>query len=184
MGAGGQSFLSMKLHNIFLNTLFVTIFLFATNHIFAQKVGHFDINYVLPQLPEYKKADADLQVFTKLLREELENKEKEFQKKMAEYKEKAGTWGNAILESKQRELQSLETQIKEFSEKAESDMQGQQAKLLQPIYEKIEKNMKEVALANSYTHIMRTDATYNAPKSHDISDLVLKKLGITPTPKK
>ncbi len=161
------------------------IFTFVTNHIFAQqKIGHFDINYVLPQLPEYKKADTDLQTFTKLLKEELENKEKEFQKKMEDYKKNASSWGNAILESKQRELQSLETQIKEFSEKAENDIQGQQAKLLQPIYEKIEKNMKEVATTNSYTHILRTDGVYNAPKANDISDLVLKKLGITPTPKK
>lgn len=173
----------MKSQNILLNICIATIFLCVANHSFAQqKIGHFDINYVLPQLPEYKKADTDLQTFTKLLREELENKQKEFEKKMAEYKEKASSWSNAILESKQRELQSLENQIKEFSEKAENDIQGQQAKLLQPIYEKIEKTMKEVALANTYTHIMRTDGTYIAPKANDISDLVLKKLGITPAP--
>lgn len=144
------------------------------------KICHFDINYVLPLLPKFKKAEEDMKAYTKQLEDEAKNKQKEFEAKYKEYQEKAKTWEPTILKAKQEELQSLEKQMTEFDQKAQEDVQGKQAELLSPIYEEIEKTVKEVAVAASYTHIFRSETASYGVKSANISDAVLKKLGVTP----
>lgn len=144
------------------------------------KICHFDINYVLPLLPKFKKAEEDMKMYTKQLEDEAKSKEKEFETKYKDYQEKAKTWDPAILKVKQEELQSLEKQMGEFNQKAQEDVQAKQAEMLSPIYEEIEKTVKEVAVAASYTHIFRSETAAYGIKSANISDAVLKKLGVTP----
>lgn len=160
----------------------LAVAIFITLHANAQnmKVAHFDINYVLPLLPKFKKAEEDLKVYSKQIEDELKNKQKEFEEKYKVYQEQAATWDKVILAAKQEELQSLERQIIDFEQKAQGDIQNKQQEMLAPIYEEIEKMVKEVANAQGYTNVFRTEACAFGNKNNNISDLVLKKLGVTP----
>lgn len=146
------------------------------------KIGYFDINYVLPQMPEYKKAEADMNTYGKQVEQELKSKKEEFEKKYAAYMEAAqkGSLTPAIDEAKQRELQSLDQQYKDFQQSINRDMQQRRNGLLSPIYEKIEKNITEVAQASGFNHVLRAETCYVPVKANNISDSVLKKMGITP----
>ncbi len=162
--------------------LFLAIAVFFVWQANAQslKIAHFDVNYVLPLLPKFKKAEDDMKLYTKQIKDEAESKQKEFEAKYKVYQESAKTWDPAILKVKQEELQSLERQIGEFEQKAQEDVQGKQGELLSPIYEEIEKTVKEVAVAGGYTHVFRTETAAYGTKTSNLSDAVLKKLGVTP----
>lgn len=148
------------------------------------KVGYFDLAYVMPLMPEVKKAETDIEAYAKQLDAEFVKKQKEFNDKYAilDAAIKEGGLSQTILNAKQEELQSLQKQLQEFEQRSVSDIQSRRDKALSPIYEKIETAVKEVAKANAYNHVIRAEACYMPVKENNISDLVLKKLGITPPP--
>jgi outer membrane protein len=148
------------------------------------KMGYFDIDYVLPLLPETKKVESDMKVYVDQVKKEMDAKSAEYTKKVDEFKAKSPTWPASIQKSRAEEIQSLEKQIGDFEQQAQGDIQNRQAQLMSPIYEKIEKTIKEVAQGNGFTHIFRSEFCYAANKTNNISDLVLKKLGVTPPPPK
>jgi outer membrane protein len=88
-----------------------------------------------------------------------------------------------VKADKQKELQDLQARIQEFQQNAESSLQKKQQALLQPIYQLIQQNIKIVADENGYTYVFNADTLLHAPEGDNISDLVLKKLGVTPQPK-
>lgn len=163
----------------------IVLSLSFTQNIFAQtKIGTFDLQYVLPLLPEYKVAESSMKTYGDQISKELEAKRKEFQQKYAEFNEKKATWPQSIAQAKVAELQTMEQQIAEFEQKAPQDVREREAKLLSPIYEKVEKVIKEIAETNAYSYIIRSELAYVGIEANNISDVVLKKLGVTPPPKK
>ncbi len=146
------------------------------------KIGHFDLQYILPQLPEYKSAEAEMTVYAKQIQDELKSKQDEFQMKLKDYqtRSEAGTLSPALKASKERELQTLQQQFERFQQGVQQDAQGQEAKLMAPIYEKVQKALDEVAKEGNYTFVLRAEACYASPKTENISDRVLRKMGITP----
>ena len=76
--------------------------------------------------------------------------------------------------------------LQEFSSTAQQSLQQKQQSLLSPALDKIQKNIDLVANENGYTYVLNQDAgsspiLLHGPKENDISDLVLKKMGVTPT---
>ncbi|MCU0443715.1 MAG: OmpH family outer membrane protein [Microscillaceae bacterium] len=146
------------------------------------KVGYFDLDYVLPLLPEYKTVEGKMKSYGDQIKAEIEAKGKELDTKAKDYenKVKAGTLSGAMQELKARELQDLERQLNEFQQKAQSDVQNHQNELMSPVLEKIQKTLDEVAQANGFSQVFRSEFCFAANKANNISDLVLKKLGVTP----
>jgi outer membrane protein len=158
-------------------SLFIS-FLSIINLSAQSKVGSFDLQKVLPKLPEYKTAQASIETYVKQIEQELKSKEDEFKNKLEDYQAKAATLSPVFRESKEKELQTLEAQYQEFQQNVQSGIQREEGKLLSPIYAKIEKAIKEVAEGNGYQFVVRAEACSAPLKSQDISDLVLKKLGV------
>ncbi len=149
------------------------------------KVGYFDLAYIMPLLPEVKKAETDIEAYAKQLDAEFTKKQKEFNDKykdLAEAVKSLDGLSQTILNAKQEELQSLQKQLQDFEQRSVSDIQTRRDKALEPIYAKIETAVKEVATGNAYTHVLRAEACYLPVKENNVSNLVLKKLGVTPPP--
>ena len=153
------------------------------------KVGYTNVDYVLSQLPDSKQIESDLKTYRTQLESSLQVKYKEFQAKADDYKAKGADMSELIKQDKEKELQNMQTSIQEFEKNAETSMQKKQQTLLAPVLEKIQKTIKDVAKENGYTYVFNTDAGYqttpiilSAPDEDNISDLVLKKLGVTPAP--
>ncbi|MGD1842015.1 MAG: OmpH family outer membrane protein [Thermonemataceae bacterium] len=149
-----------------------------------QKIGYFDANYVMPQLPEAKAAQTELKTYATKLQEDLATKEQELKEKYQKYLQEATTMPDPTREAYEKELQALQKQIADFQQSAEKSIQEKQQALMNPIYVKVENTLKEVAKANGYAYIIRREALLYEPEGgkDDISPLVLKKLGITPAP--
>jgi outer membrane protein len=141
-------------------------------------------------MPEAKQVEEDLKNTEKQYQTLIQAKIKDFQDKAAVYEKMPANTSDIIKQDKEKELQNLQTSIQEFQQNAQTSIQKKQAQLLQPIVKKIEENMHAVANENAYTFVFNNyepgtganPVLLHFPAEADISDLVLKKMGITPRP--
>jgi outer membrane protein len=177
-----------KLHLTFAAVLLAASSFFASN---AQaqaplKIGFTSVEYVLSQMPESKQIESDLKTYGTQLEAQLKTKTTEYQTKVDAYQKGASTMTPVIKADKEKELQTLGQSIQEFQQTAQQSMQQKQQTLLRPVLDKIQKNIDAVANDQGYTYILNSDSGSNpillhGPKEGDVSDAILKKMGITPT---
>ncbi|GAL87598.1 ompH family outer membrane protein [Sporocytophaga myxococcoides] len=153
-------------------------------------MGYTNLDYILGLLPEAKKIESELKDYEKQLQAQLQSKYTEYEKKLQDYQKgvQANLFTDLIKEDKEKELMNMQNSIKQFEENAQNSLQKKQVSLLEPVLEKIQKAIDQVAEENNYSYIFSTHADYGGSaiilyaksKEDNISDLVLKKLGVTP----
>lgn len=177
-----------KLHLTFAAALLVASSFFASS---AQaqaplKIGFTSVEYVLSQMPESKQIESDLKAYNTQLETQLKSKYSDYQTKLDAYQKGASTMTPVIKADKEKELTTLQQSIQEFQQNAQQGLQQKQQTLLKPVLDKIQKTIDQVADENGYTYVLNSDSGSNpillhGPKEGDISDVILKKMGITPT---
>lgn len=173
-----------------MRTLF--LFLFCGTLITAQaqtqKIGYADWEYIFSQLPEFKQIESELKTHGEQLQNQMKAKQQDFEAKYKAFQGMPATTPDAIKADKERELQSLQEGFQKFQQDAQSSLQKKQADLMDPVYKRVGKTIEEVAKENAYTFIINPQTVgggdillYN-DETYNISNLVLKKLGVTPQP--
>ena len=181
----------MKLVKIFRLTLaaaLLTAGTLAATSAQAQaplKIGYTDVQYVLAQMPESKQIESDLKAYNTQLEGQLKSKSAELETKYKAYTAGEATMTDIVKADKQKEMQGMQQSIQEFQQSAQQSLQQKQQTLLKPALDKLQKNIDAVATENGFTYVFNSDGggsplLLHAPKEGDISDLVLKKMGITP----
>jgi outer membrane protein len=151
----------------------------------ASKIGYADVDYIFSQMPEFKQIDAELQSLQNMLKKNLETKGAEFQRKVAEYQQNANTMLDAVRQNTERELQQLQANLEKLQQDAQAEVQKKQNTMMEPVYAKVGKAIEDVAKESGFTFILNQqigglDVILYGDPSADVSDLVLKKMGITP----
>ena len=175
-------------HKLFFVTLFLmAASLTASAQTASAKFGYTNVNYILSVMPESKQVESDLGTYSKQLENQLQAKAKDFEEKVRQYETAAATMTQETRQTRERELQTVQQQIQQFQQDAEGQLQQRQVKLLQPITEKISTAIEAVAKENNFTYIFNSDAGLGttqillyAPETDNVTDLVLKKLGVEP----
>jgi outer membrane protein len=151
------------------------------------KIGYTNVEYILALMPESKQIESDLKAYSTQLETQLQAKYKDYQTKGEAYQQGAKTMTDVIRADKEKELMNLQSSIEEFQKNAEASLQKKQQALLEPAYKKMQKAIDDVAKENGINYIFNSDAGYgtnaillHAPETDNISDLVLKKMGVTP----
>ncbi len=149
------------------------------------KIGYTTPDYILNLMPEAKQIQTDLESRGKILQNQLQAKQKELQNKYADYQANAATWDELIRADKEQEINALDQSLQKFQQEAQQSIQNKQNELLKPVYEKIGKAIEEVAKENGYSHIFNlgapgVDVILYAREQDDVTNLILKKLGINP----
>jgi len=170
---------------IALVALFASVVSYAQE---AQKLGYADTDYILTQMPDAKKVESELQAHGSQLEAQLKAKAADYEKKLKDFQENATKWVDAIVQDKQNELQSLQAAFQKFQQDAEASFTRKQQDLMAPLQKKVGEAIAEVAKENGYSFILTLNAAGNGGNillhkdpQFDISNLVLKKLGVTPT---
>lgn len=150
----------------------------------AQKIAHLSFDSLLSLMPETKTATEAAQNYLKGLEQELVAMQTEFESKYKEYSEKEAGMSELVKQSKQSDLQQLQTRIQEFQRQAEMDYKRKQAELTMPIIEKAKKGIEMVAKEGGYKYVLdtseeRTSVLYSEA-SDDILSAVKKKLDSMP----
>lgn len=148
------------------------------------KIGYTSVEYVLSQMPESKQIESQLKDYSTQLKNQLDAKATEFRTKGEAYQKGAATMTEVVRTDKERELQNMQQSIQEFQQSAENSLQQKQQALLKPALDKLQKTIDAVADENGFTYILNSDGAspvlLHGPKDGDVSDLILKKMGITP----
>lgn len=179
---------------IIFSLLLISVIATASSNLMAQvqKIGYTNLDYILGLLPDAKKVETELKTYEEQLQKQLQTKYADYEKKLKDYQDGVakGVMTDLIKEDKEKELMSMQNSIKEFEEGAKTSMQKKQVSLLEPVLAKVQKAIDEVGKEKDYSYILSTHADYGGSaiilyaksKEDNISDLVLKKLGVTPPP--
>jgi outer membrane protein len=151
------------------------------------KIGYADVDYILAQLPATKKIKEQLAAIEAQLTQQFELKQKEFNAKykQLEEAEKNKTMLPVVRDNAIRELQMLEQNLMKFEEDARVSLEKKQTVLTEPIFMTVGNAIAEVAKENGFSFILNPkvsnmDVVLFADEKWDVSDLVLKKLNVTP----
>ena len=153
------------------------------------KIGYTNLDYILSLLPETKRVEANYKSFEKQVKNQVEAKVIEYQEKLQALEKGYETMTDAVRDQKETELGQLKRTIEQLHIESQESLTNKQVELLKPVYEKVQQAVEKVAKEKDYTHILNADTggiaiLLYAAEEYDISDLVLKKLGITPTKEK
>jgi outer membrane protein len=166
-----------------LKLLLVTALLIAGPVIQAQtlKFGHINSSQLLREMPEREAAQRQLEREARSLGEELENLQVEYNNKLQSYVEVQDTLTPTVRNLRERELRELQSRIQEFQANAQEDLQAREMELIQPIFEKIEKAIAEVARERGYIYVFDIDANsilYFSDESENVLPFVKEKLDL------
>lgn len=169
--------------------IFLLAFGFATQIAQAQtqKIGYADVEYIFSQMPEARQIESELQSLQTQLKTQIDAKVAEFQKKLAEYQQYGSTVPDAVRQNTERELQQMQNNIEKLQQDSQTNFQKKQTQLMEPVYTKVGKAIEETAKENGFSLIINNqisglDVVLYGDEKMDVSELVLKKMGITPKP--
>jgi len=154
----------------------------------TQKIGYADWNYIFNQLPEFKQIENELKTHGTQLENQLKAKSQELETKYKAYTQMPATTPEAIRADKERELQGMQESIQKFQQDAQTSLRNKEASLMDPVFKKVGKGIEDVAKEQGYAFIINPqsmdggDILLYSDHKYNISDLVLKKLGVTPAP--
>jgi len=146
-----------------------------------QKFGHINSNDLLQAMPENKQAQDALQQHSKELENQLMAMQAELEQKYNDYLAKKDSLSTLIQQTKEAELNDLNTRIQSFQQTAQQDLQTKQSELLKPIIEKARNTIREISKEKGYTYVFDTSTgalVYWPEDSDDLLPLVKAKLGI------
>ena len=86
-----------------LKKIALILMLILPMSVFAQKFGHIRSQEILIVMPEYTKAQADIETMRKQYEEEMKRVEQEFQKKFTAFQQEQANLPKNILERRQKE---------------------------------------------------------------------------------
>ena len=165
-----------------LKKIALLLLLIAPMSVFAQKFGHVKFAEILTVMPEYTKAQTDIQAQQKQYEAEMKRASDELTKKFTEYQQEQANLPKNIQERRQKELQELNEKGMQFQADAQQQLQKAYAEMMEPIYKKIDDAIKAVGQEGGYVYIFdlnRTDIPFvNESLSTDVTPAVKGKLGL------
>lgn len=165
-----------------LKKIALLLLLIVPMSVFAQKFGHLKSADVLTVMPEFTKAQTDIQAMQKQYEDEMKRATDELTKKYTEYQQEQANLPKNIQERRQKELQELNEKGMQFQADAQQQLQKAYAEMMEPIYKKIDDAIKAVGQEGGYVYIFdlnRTDIPFvNESLSTDVTPIVKGKLGL------
>lgn len=162
-------------------TLLATMFILPLGAMAQSKFAHMNSQEVITAMPEYTKAQADLDKMSKDYQTEMQRTQEEFNKKYQEFLQQADSLPKNIAERRQKELQDMAQRQEQFQQEAYQSMQKAQQDAMTPIYQKLDQAIQAVGKAEGVIYIFdiaRTPVAYIGTESIDVTAKVKTQLGI------
>ena len=145
------------------------------------KFAHLNSQEIITVMPEFTKAQADLDAMSKKFQEEMQRTQTEFNKRYREFVGQADSLPKTIAERRQKELQHMAQRQEQFQQEAYQTMQQAQQDAMAPIYKKLDEAIKAVGTAEGVVYIFdiaRTPIAFVGSQSVDVTAKVKAQLGI------
>lgn len=161
--------------------LFAVMFVLPLGAMAQAKFAHMNSQEVITVMPEFTKAQSDLEAMAKKYQDEMQRTEEEFNKKYQEFIAQADSLPKNIADRRQKELQDMAQRQQQFQQEAQQAMQQAQSEAMAPIYQKLEAAIQAVGAAEGVVYIFdiaRTPIAYIGTQSIDVTAKVKAQLGI------
>lgn len=148
----------------------------------AQKFGYVNSATLLQEMPEVKEAEANLETLQKQLQAKGQKMVEEFQIKYADLERRHNEGGIAPkdLEIEAQKLKEEEAAIGKFEQDMQNQIIAKREELLQPILDRVNAAIKQLAEEENYTYIFDSSAgvLLYADESTDVTAKIKAKLGM------
>ncbi|MDO5614619.1 MAG: OmpH family outer membrane protein [Cruoricaptor ignavus] len=137
-----------------LSVLFAAVMMFLSVGVAkAQEVASLDVSAVLSLMPEKKKADEQLEAFSRTKGAEIEKQMQSAQDLLKKYSEEAPKQTQQVNEQRDAELQKLRQNIEQMQAAAQKDFTERQNAAYAPIEKKFYDAVEKVSKANGWKFV-------------------------------
>ncbi len=152
--------------------------------VFAQKFGYVDTDYILNRMPEFKEAQAEIDVLSASWQSEIQGMYREIDGMYSALKAEEVLLTKEMYEERQKGITIKENEVKEYQKKIfgfEGLFFLKKKELVKPVqdkvFEAVQKVSKEHRLAMMFDKAGELVMIYTDPV-HDYTDYVLDELGL------
>jgi len=166
----------------YLFTIFFLIF--GLNFVNAQRFGYIDTDFILNKMPEYKKAQDEINQLSQAWEKEVHDMQKKIEGMYAALQAEQVLLTEEMKKERTDAIQKKEAELKEYQKKV-FGFGGlfflKKQELVKPIQDKVwdavDKVCKENSLAIMFDKAGELVMIYTDPR-HDYTDFVLDQLGL------
>ena len=150
----------------------------------AQRYAYVDSQYILESVPEYEKAQEELNKLSEQWVKEVEDRFNQVQAKRNEYEAEKILLPEEIRKQRLKEINTLDSQAKDLQKKrfgVGGDLFSQREQLIKPIQDRIFNAIQAIASERNFAFVFDKANQSNllyADSKYDISDQVLREMGI------
>ncbi len=161
-----------------MKKLFLIMMMFVPMAMMAQKFGHVNPEDVIQSLPEFTKAQQELETLGKQYEKELTDSQAELQRQAEAYDKNKSTMNATKQQETEAKLQEMYQKITEQAQQNQQAFQKAQNDKMQPIYQKVMQAIEAVGKAGGYVYIMQTGSVpyINTDISKDVTSDVKAQL--------
>jgi outer membrane protein len=164
--------------NVIKTIVLIAVLTLGFTSVKAQsKIAHINTEELVALMPETKVLQAKLEKLGKTYDNEMKAKEAELKAKFEKYNAEFASQTEATNAERTKEVQLEAQKIEQFKAEAMRDLQTQEKQGLQPILEKAQKAIDDVAAAQGYDYVFNV-AMLVVKKGKDLLPDVKTKLGI------
>lgn len=164
--------------------VFVILALFSIVHVYGQKFGYVDTDYVLSKMPEYKKAQEEINTLSLGWQEEIQEMSKKIEAMYNELQAEEVLLTAEMKSDRLEEINKKENELKDYQKKIfgfEGLFFLKKKELVKPVqdqvFDAVEKVCKDQRLAIMFDKAGDLVMIYTDPR-HDYTDYVLDELGL------
>jgi outer membrane protein len=167
----------------FLGALVIAFF-FGLNFVQAQKFGYVDSEFILSKMPEYKKAQDEIDQLSGAWQKDVEEMQKKVEGLYSAFQAEQVLLTEEMRQERLDEIAKREKELKEYQRKV-FGFGGlfflKKQELIKPLQDKVFDAVEKVAKANRLAIIFDKAGElvmmYTDPR-HDYTDFVLEELGL------
>ncbi len=164
-----------------LFTLLVLIGITASAGAQELKFGHINLQELVQLMPERATAETEFNAFQSDLEDVLGEMQQNYQQKLQELEQLGEDASEVKRNAKITELQDIQQRIQNYQQTAQQQIQQKQGELLQPVFDKAEAAIAEVAKEQGLIYVFDVGTRvvlYKSNQSMDLLPLAKEKLGI------
>ncbi|WP_159469858.1 OmpH family outer membrane protein [Dyadobacter sp. 3J3] len=159
----------------------------------TEKIGYVDQQFVIENLPEFKKLNQEISVKSQQYEKILKGKFDEYQSKSAAFEKLvADKSEQTILRDKAVELENLKKSYEDFESNSMTELQNYYSKKFTPIRQKVSEAVIFAGRQKGYAFVLRMDLNpdggdiwpivlYARDSTSNLSRDILKNLGVDST---
>lgn len=181
----------MKKFLVIFGSLFLLGLFMPVEKVQAQdelRIGYVDPQTVMRSMPEMAAVERRLQNYVERQREEFAEKEADFRQQVEEYQQKMAVISDEAKRKEEERLAELNLELQEFQQSFQEEVQERQSSLIEPLLDKIQGAIEEVAQERNFTYVLNTMtnngdfiilyASDEAQQNNDITDEVMERLDL------